>query len=77
MKMRLRKPAKKYAKTLIAATLMLCLLALTSCSPKPVIVLNEAKTVKIEQGEPAPWSGWMLTDGALVKLLECCEREVN
>ena len=41
---------------------------------KAVIVLNEARTVKLQEGEPAPWSGWLLTDGALTTLLEEVER---
>lgn len=66
-----------YVQRLIMVMLMLSLLALTACSPKPVIVLDKAKTVKIEQGEAAPWDGWLLTNGAMVELLECCDRKVN
>jgi hypothetical protein len=58
------------ARTLQIATPMLFLLVLISCSQKPAIVLNEAKTVALEQGEKAPWDGWLLTDGALTTLLE-------
>jgi hypothetical protein len=36
--------------------------------------MNEAKTVKLEQGDEAPWSGWLLTDGALATLIEEVER---
>lgn len=67
----------RYAQKLMTAMLMLSLLALTACSQKSVIVLDKAKTVKIEQGEAAPWAGWLLTDGAVVELLECCDRSLE
>ena len=61
-------------KILLMGILTLSLLGLTGCLQKPVIVLNEARTVKLQEGEPAPWSGWLLTDGALTTLLEEVER---
>lgn len=55
--------------------LMLLLLALTGCSgPRQTVVLPEARTVKINQGEPAPFTGWLMTDSAAAKLLEAAER---
>jgi len=59
---------------LSVAILLLCLLLSTGCSQRPLIVVNEAKTLKLMQGESAPWDGWLLTDGALVTLLEEVKR---
>ena len=67
----------KYEKKCTMAILTLLLLALTACSLNRVIVLDEARTIKIEQGEVAPWSGWLLTDEAVVELLECCGRSLD
>lgn len=67
----------KSAKKCMVVMLTLSLLALTACSQSPVIVMNEAKTMKINEGEAAPWSGWLLTDGAMVELLECCEGRLD
>lgn len=54
---------------------MLFLPALTACSgPKQTVVLNEAKTAKLKQGEPAPFEGWLFTDSAAATLLEAAER---
>ena len=53
---------------------MLCSLVLIGCSvTKTTVVMPEAKTVKLEQGMPAPYAGWLLTDSALTSLLEMAE----
>ena len=54
--------------------LMLLLLVSTACSGPKTTVLPEAKTAKIKQGEAAPFEGWILTDGAMAKILEAAER---
>lgn len=65
----------KAASIWLTATLMLLLLGLTGCyGPKQTIVLPEAKTVKIEQGQAAPFEGWLLTDGAMATIIEAAER---
>jgi hypothetical protein len=28
----------------------------------------------VAQGAPAPHNGWLLSDGAMTDLLECCEK---
>lgn len=53
--------------------LMLFLLASIGCSHR-VQVLPESRAVKLGQGDPAPFPGWLLTNGALVKLLEISEK---
>lgn len=57
------------------AMLMLLLLALTGCSgPRQTVVLSGSRTAKINQGEPAPFTGWLMTDSAAATLLEAAER---
>lgn len=61
--------------TSLSILLIILVLTLTGYLEKaPTIVLNESKTEKIKQGEIAPWDGWLITDGALAKLLEAAER---
>ena len=36
--------------------------------------MPESRTVKLNQGELAPFDGWLLTNGAVTKLLEAAER---
>lgn len=65
----------KAGRILLTAMLMLSLLVSTGCSKKiQVTVLPEARTEKIKQGQASPFDGWILTDGAMVKLLELAER---
>lgn len=55
--------------------LMLFSVVLIGCSvTRTTVVMPDAKTVKIEQGAPAPYSGWLLTDAAMATLLEMAER---
>lgn len=63
----------KAGKIFLIVMLMLLLSGLTGCSRKPVIVLDEAKTIHLNQGQPAPWDGWLLTDSAMATLLETVE----
>ena len=49
--------------------------ALIGCSvTHTTVVMPDAATVKIEQGTPAPYSGWLLTDAAMAALLEMAEQ---
>jgi hypothetical protein len=67
------KKSRSSARLWLMAMLMLFLLTSIGCAKKPpVVVLNESKTVNLRQGEPAPFSGWLLSDGALVDLREGC-----
>ena len=59
--------------SLTVTSLLLALALMISCATKPPVILGESKTAKINQGEPAPFSGWMLTDDAMAKLLELAE----
>ena len=57
--------------------LILLLSALTGCSmlkPQPVVVMPEARAVRLQQAQPAPMNGWLLSESALAKLLEAAER---
>ncbi len=67
----------KGGRTLLKVMLLLSSLALTACSgmksSTTPVVLQESRTAKIKQGQPAPFDGWMLTDGAMAKLLELAE----
>ncbi|WP_429885363.1 hypothetical protein [Geoalkalibacter halelectricus] len=54
---------------------LLLLLALTSCVAKPperVYLRGSSETVTLQAGECAPFAGWLLSDEALIELLECC-----
>lgn len=65
---------KRAVIVLLAATLTLLPLALTSCShPAAVIVMPEAKAIPMEPGDKAPEKGWLLSESALLKLLEKAE----
>lgn len=55
------------------ATLVLFLLALTACAGKTV-VMPESRAVLVEQGQTAPFKGWLVSESALSKLLEAAER---
>lgn len=63
---------KKSATPWQLATLMLCLAVLTSCAPQPapaVYLLGSSRTVPLNAGDPAPFSGWLLTNEAMADLL--------
>lgn len=61
-----------------AAMLMLSALSLTACAkPSPVVVLSESRTIQLEPGQAAPFGGWLLSDGALVDLMECCADQLK
>lgn len=63
---------RRYAGLLLIMMLILSALSWTSCAPK---VIKELSLVtKVAQGAPAPHSGWLLSDGAMTDLLECCEK---
>lgn len=55
-------------------TLTLLLSALIGCSGPRTVVLPEARTARLAAGDPAPFAGWLLTDGAMVRVLEAAER---
>ena len=56
-------------------TLIISLLILTGCAKEPnVAYLNDSsRPVQLRIGEPAPFDGWLLSPGALVDLMNCCE----
>lgn len=62
---------------LLMALLTLLMLALTSCAKPTVVVMAESQTVQIEAGQVAPVDGWLLTDQALIELIECCADELG
>jgi len=57
--------------------LLLSAAVLTSCVKKPVVVLGDSRTVKLQAGQPAPVDGWLLTDSAMAELLECCSDNLD
>jgi hypothetical protein len=66
---------KRVEQILQMVILALLLAGLTlSCAVKPTYVLPVSRTEKVVKGSPAPFTGWMLTDGALTGMLEAAER---
>ena len=63
---------KHLEKLLLMAMLMLSIHGLTGCVKQPVVVMAESQTVQIKAGEVSPIDGWLLTDQALIELVECC-----
>jgi hypothetical protein len=57
---------------LLMVMLTLLLLALTSCAKPSPVVMAESQTVQIKTGQQSPVDGWLLTDQALIELIECC-----
>jgi len=55
--------------------LIISLLTLTGCAKEPsAVYLNDSsRPVQMRTGEPAPFDGWLLSPGALVDLMNCCE----
>lgn len=47
--------------------------ASTGCSHAPTVILDESKVVKLTQNESAPFSGWLLSESAMARLLEVAE----
>ncbi len=56
-------------------TLIISLLILTACAKEPsVVYLNDSsRPLQMQSGETAPFDGWLLSPGALVDLMNCCE----
>jgi hypothetical protein len=62
---------------LLLGMLMLSSLALTGCwpiKPDPVIVMPESQVQKMLKGESANFDGYLMTTGAVTKLLERAEQ---
>jgi hypothetical protein len=59
-------------KILQTVTLLLFLIVLTACSHDRVI-LQGNQAVKLQQGVSAPFSGWLIQDEALARILEKAE----
>lgn len=57
---------------LLTAMLLLSMIVLTACSQHQVI-LQGNQTVKLRQGESAPWPGWLIQDETLARILEKAE----
>lgn len=59
----------------LRVTLIISLLTLTGCAKEPsAVYLNDSsRPVQMKTGEPAPFDGWLLSPGALVDLMNCCE----
>ena len=59
----------------LRATLIISLLILTGCVKEPSVayVNDSSRPVQMKTGETAPFDGWLLSPGALVDLMNCCE----
>jgi len=57
----------------LAATCLLCALALPGCGRK-VCSYGAEETLHLEKGQPAPWTGWLLSDADLEYLLKAAEK---
>ena len=49
---------------------MLSVLAFAGCAPKPVVEYGSQELQHIEQGQPAPYTGWLMSDQELELLLK-------
>jgi hypothetical protein len=58
--------------TLQTVTLLLFLIVLTACSHN-MVILQGNHVVKLQQNELAPFSGWLIQDEALARILEKAE----
>jgi hypothetical protein len=59
----------------LSAMLLLSAPVLTSCAAKPPEIKylrGSSETIPLIAGECAPFDGWLLSDEALIDLLECC-----
>ena len=59
--------------TLILVTLLLSMIGLTGCS-RNQIILQGNQAAPLQQGDSAPFSGWLLGNEALARILEEAER---
>lgn len=64
--------SNRVARILQAVMLLLCLTALTACSPDRVI-LQGNQAVLLQQNESAPWQGWLIQPEAIARILEKAE----
>jgi len=67
----------KMWKWLSSMMLMLCLSVSQGCVGSTTYISEDNRTVPIEKGEQAPYSGWILTDKAVIDLLDCCEGKLD
>ena len=58
---------------LLTVTLMMSMIGLTGCS-RNQIILQGNQAVPLQQGDSAPFSGWLLGNEALARILEEAER---
>lgn len=65
---------KLAGRILKAAMLTLFLSVWMGCSLTPIIVMPESKVQKISAGESANFDGYLLTNSALIQLLEKAEK---
>ena len=66
--------SRRSAKLWLAGIGLWCLLLSTGCghAARPVYLRGDSEMVKLRAGEPAPRPGWLISDQALVDLIECC-----
>ena len=57
----------------IMTALMLSACAWTRSLPPTVLVMPESRVMKVEVGTPVPWTGWLLSESAMARLLETAE----
>ena len=47
------------------------------CATKTVYLAGDEKVYHVQAGEPAPISGWLMSDAALVELYDAVDRQVT
>jgi len=50
------------------AIVTLSLVFLTGCSPRVQYVPEGTAPERLKEGDPAPFTGWLITDGTLIRL---------
>ncbi len=60
---------RTFTKTLLIVILTLCVSVFAGCA-RNTISYGAEEVVRLEAGEPAPWTGWLLSDTELEFLLK-------
>lgn len=67
------KKFRQAAANWLPVILLLLPLVLAGCWTKPTVVMPEARAVRLQQGQPSPIAGYVLSESALSKILEAAE----
>ena len=61
----------------LLGTLLLCALAFAGCGPRPVAAYGDQEIIRLEAGQPSPWTGWLLSDTELEHLLKTAQHTAS